>query len=225
MLLPLPELIERYRMEITGVAHAGAHLGQEAEVYEQCGIERVLWIEANPDLMAPLNERVYPYGHVTVCACLGARDGDHVMFHIADSADGGNHGQSSSVLPLGTHALVHPEVRFVAEQPMVTQTLATLLPQNWPWPEGPNFINLDLQGYELECLKGAGTILERFNWIYAEINEDPLYEGCAQLPQFSSWLADRGFRLAEKRLAGAQSRDSTTEVWLGWGDALFVRSP
>jgi FkbM family methyltransferase len=212
-------------MSVTGVVHAGAHTGQEAEVYEECGIERVLWIDANPDVIAPLNERVYPYGHVTVCACVGARDGEQVLFHIADSVDGGNRGQSSSVLALGTHARVHPDVRFVAELPVVTQTLATLLAQNWPWTEGPNFLNLDLQGYELECLKGAEPVLENFNWIYTEINEDPLYEGCAQLPQFSGWLADRGFRLAEKRLWGAQSRDSTTERWFGWGDALYVRGP
>lgn len=224
MLIPLSELIERYRMEISGVVHAGAHTGQEAEAYEKCGIEHVLWIEANPDLMAPLNEHVYPYGHLTVCACLGAREGEHVIFHLADSPDGANQGQSSSVLPLGTHARVHPEVGYVAERPMVTQTLATLVPQNWPWPANPNFMNLDLQGYELECLKGAEPILERFDWIYTEINEDPLYEGCALLPELQRWLAERKFRLADKRLAGAQSRDSTTARWLGWGDALFMRS-
>lgn len=223
MIFPLPELIERYRMEISGVVHAGAHIGQEAEDYEKCGIERVLWIEANPDLVEVLNERVYPYGHVTVCACLGARDGEQVTFHIADSADGSNRGQSSSVLALGTHAQVHPDVKFVAEQPMVTQTLATLMAQYWPWEVGPNFINLDLQGYELECLRGAEPVLERFDWIYTEVNEDPLYEGCALLPQMQGWLAERGFRLAEKKLVGAQERGSMTLKWLGWGDALFVR--
>ena len=52
----------------------------------------MLWIEANSDLMAPLNEHVFPYGHVTVCACLGARDGDRVVFHLADSPGGTNQG-------------------------------------------------------------------------------------------------------------------------------------
>jgi FkbM family methyltransferase len=174
MMFPLAELVARYRMKINGVVHAGAHTGQEAEDYEACGIEQVLWIDANPEMMAPLNEHVFPYGHVTVCACLGARDGDQVTFHYSDSADGGNRGLSSSVLSLGTHTQVHPEVGYVATQPMLTQTLATLLPANWPWPGRPNFINLDLQGYELECLKGAETILAWFDWIYTEINEDPL---------------------------------------------------
>jgi hypothetical protein len=51
MLLALPDLIERYRMRITGVVHVGAHTGQEVEAYEACGIEHVLWIEADPELM------------------------------------------------------------------------------------------------------------------------------------------------------------------------------
>ena len=224
MLFPLSELVERYRMKISGVVHAGAHTGQEAADYEACGIERVLWIEANPELMAPLNEHVFPYGHVSVCACLGARDGDEVTFHYADTADGSNQGQSSSVLPLGTHAQRHPEVRYVAVQPMRTQTLPSVVPGNWPWPGRPNFMNLDLQGYELECLKGAAPILPWFDWIYSEINEDPLYEGAALLPELAAWLAERGFRIAEKRLFGAQERNSKEAPWFGWGDALFVRA-
>jgi FkbM family methyltransferase len=216
-------MMSRYKMNITGVVHAGAHIGQEAESYEACGIERVLWIEANPDLIAILNERVFPYGHVTVCACIGARDGDEVIFHLADSIDGGNHGQSSSVLPLGTHTQIHPDIRYVSEQRMRTQTLATLLRANWPWPGSPNFLNLDLQGYELESLKGAAPVLDGFRWIYTEINEDPLYEGCALLPELASWLAERGFYMAEKALCGAQTRSHGAD-WYGWGEALFIRA-
>ena len=224
MLLPLPGLVERFQMKITGVVHVGAHIGQEAEAYEACGIQRVLWIEANPELMGYLNERVYPLGHVTACACLGARDGDQVTLHLAESRDGHALGQSSSVLPFGTHAQVHPDVRFVADLPMVTQTLATLLGTSWPWDVAPNFISLDVQGYELECLKGAEPVLGSFEWIYAEVNEDPLYEGCALLPELAGWLEARGFRLAKKKLWGAQERDSTQARWYGWGDALFVRA-
>jgi FkbM family methyltransferase len=224
MLFSLPELIERYKMNITGVVHAGAHYGEEAEAYEACGIERVLWIEADPRLMAVLNERVYPLGQVTVCACVGARDGDEVVFHRADSIEGGNWGLSSSVLPLGTCRQVHPEIRYIDEEPMRTQTLATLLGPNWPWPGAPDFLTLDLQGYELECLKGAVPVLDSFRWVLTEINEDPLYEGCALLPELSHWMAERGFRLTEKKLWGAQARTSSSERWFGWGDALFVRA-
>jgi FkbM family methyltransferase len=224
MMFPLPELVARHGMKVAGVVHAGAHTGQELEEYQACGIAHVLWIDANPELMGALNARVSPHGHVSVCACLGARDGDAVTFHYADSADGSNRGQSSSVLPLGTHRDVHPEVRYVARQAMDTESLATVVRANWPWPGRPNFLNLDLQGYELECLKGAEPILPWFDWIYTEINEDALYEGCALLPEISDWLGARGFRLAEKKMWGAQAREDRDQRWYGWGDALFLRA-
>jgi FkbM family methyltransferase len=224
MLMPLPDLIARHRMRISGVVHAGAHTGEEAPIYERCGIERVLWIEADHDLMETLNENVYPLGHVTACACLGARDGDEVTFHIAEGAGGRDRGQSSSVLPLGTTTQVHPGVRYVAERRMRTRRLAPLVEESWAWPEHADFLNLDLQGYELECLRGAEPMLEGIRWIYAEINEDALYEGCALLPDLARWLGDRGFRLVEKKLYGAQERSERDIPWFGWGDALFART-
>lgn len=223
MLMPLPDLMARHRMRISGVVHAGAHTGEEAPIYEACGIERVLWIEADPDLMAALNENVYPLGHVTVCACLGARDGDEVTFHIAEGAGPRDRGQASSVLPLGTTSQVHPEVRYVAECKMRTRSLAPLVAESWPWRESADFLNLDLQGYELECLKGAEALLGGIRWIYTEINEDLLYEGCALLPEMTQWLGARGFRLVEKKLWGAQERSQRDIPWFGWGDALFAR--
>jgi FkbM family methyltransferase len=223
MLMPLPELIERHRMRISGIVHAGAHSGEEAAVYERCGIERVLWVEADPDLMATLNENVYPLGHVTACACLGARDGDEVVFHVAEGAAGRDRGQASSVLALGTVRQAHPEVRYVAEHRMRTRRLASVVAESWPWSEPADFLNLDLQGYELECLKGAEALLRGMRWIYAEINEDPLYEGCALLPEMARWLGERGFRLVEKKLYGAQERTQRDIPWFGWGDALFAK--
>ena len=146
MMFPLNELIERHRMKIGGIVHCGAHLGQEADSYEACGVERVLWIDAIPELCERLNERVYPLGHTTVCACLGSRDGVEVSFNYADSADRSNLGQSSSVLPLGTHAKLYPDIKYIGAQTMTTQTLASLVEPNWPWDVRPNFLNMDLQG-------------------------------------------------------------------------------
>ena len=36
-------------------------------------------------------------------------------------------------------------------------------------------------------------------------------------------FGQRGFRLAEKKMFGAQSREAKGEPWYGWGDALFAR--
>ena len=37
-------------------------------------------------------------------------------------------------------------------------------------------INMDVQGYELEVLKGATKTLEQVDYVYCEVNRDEVYE-------------------------------------------------
>jgi hypothetical protein len=61
--------------------------------------------------------------------------------------------------------------------------------------------------------------------VYAEVNLDELYEGCALLPDLDAFLEDRGLTRVETRLWGSQHRDERDgETWFGWGDAVWVRS-
>ena len=41
-----------------------------------------------------------------------------------------------------------------------------------------NFINIDVQGYELEVFKGATKTLESIDLILAEINKEEMYKDC-----------------------------------------------
>ena len=59
-----------------------------------------------------------------------------------------------------------------------------------------NLLKIDVQGFELEVLKSAESLLARFRWIYAECSFVPLYEGQALAEEIVAWLASRGFRLA-----------------------------
>lgn len=59
-----------------------------------------------------------------------------------------------------------------------------------------NLLKIDVQGFELEVLKSAESLLARFRWIYAECSFVPLYEGQALAGEIIAWLAARGFRLA-----------------------------
>lgn len=226
VLIPFSDLFARHQLTVTGVIHAGAHIGQEAPAYKAAGIDHVLWIEANDRLLRALNKVAGAHGHHVAHACLGATTGEAVTFHVADSTDGSNHGQSSSVLPLGTHQVAHPEVTYKSEVSMTTTSLDDVVTDAWPLEWGaPNMLNMDLQGYELHCLRGADRVLSYLDVIYTEVNEDELYEGCVLLPDLVAYLAARGFELAEKRLAGAQTRDCADGGrWVGWGDAVFLRT-
>jgi hypothetical protein len=110
MLISLRSLIGRYGLRLRGAIHVGAHLGQEAEIYRDCGLAEVPWIEADPALLDESRANVAPFGHAVVCACLGATSGAKVILNLADDAAGRNRGMSSSVLPLGLHRVRHPEL-------------------------------------------------------------------------------------------------------------------
>ena len=77
---------------------------------------------------------------------------------------------------------------------------------------GYNFINMDVQGYELEVLKGAKKTLESVDYVYCEVNRDEVYENNAYVEELDEFLKEYNM-----------VRVMTS--WEGqiWGDALYVR--
>lgn len=59
----------------------------------------------------------------------------------------------------------------------------------------PALLKIDVQGYELEVLKGSEKILKCFSWIYCECSFIELYEGQALAADIIHWLDERGFSL------------------------------
>jgi len=86
--------------------------------------------------------------------------------------------------------------------------------------EGPLFLKLDVQGFELEVLRGATRTLEHCSLVLLEASLHRLYQGEALFADILAHLAGRGFSLAG--LAGAlrDPRDGRPlQV-----DALFERA-
>ena len=120
------------------------------------------------------------------CA-LGPQRGEIAM-HVS------GHDDASSLLAIsqaqidnfpGTGAVAQEMVRigpltdFIAQREMGARSL----------------LKLDVQGFELEVLKSAETLLPAFAWVYAECSYVPLYEGQALAEEIIAYLKDCGFRL------------------------------
>jgi hypothetical protein len=45
MLIDLAQLIRKYNLQIEGIIHVGAHMGQEYEMYNKLGITEIVWFE------------------------------------------------------------------------------------------------------------------------------------------------------------------------------------
>ncbi len=85
-----------------------------------------------------------------------------------------------------------------------------------------DIIKLDLQGYELEALKGARRILERgVACIYLEVNYVPFYEGSATFGEIDVYMRDRGYKLFNLY----NTCTHLPQGHIGSGDALYVPDP
>jgi hypothetical protein len=75
-----------------------------------------------------------------------------------------------------------------------------------------SFVNIDIQGAELQAIRGMGELLTWIDAIYSEVNKEELYEGCATVKEIDSYLKKFNFeRVATRWVLGK-----------GWGDALYV---
>ena len=119
-----------------------------------------------------------------------------------------NQGQSSSILEPGIHTRQYPHITFDNKLEVDMVRLDDFIEESTDY----NFINIDVQGYELEVMKGAVDTLKNVDYIMSEVNRDEVYINCSKVDELDSFLSDFGF-----------SRVETTWDGLTWGDALYVK--
>lgn len=209
MMIPLQKILRKYHVKITGVLHCGAHEGQEANDYHKLGVEKMIFVEADPDTYERLKSNISLYPNaIALNACLSDVDGQDVEFYRTN-----NDGQSSSFLKLKTHKIAHPEVHVVGTISMKTKRLDSLLEEMNINVHEFNFINLDLQCAELLALKGLGDYLRYFRYAYMEVNKEELYENCPHVNEIDLFMNGFGFKRVETHWAGNT----------GWGDAFYLK--
>lgn len=210
MLLDLKALFKKYSLSCSGVLHVGAHVGQEFALYNELGLLKQVWVEANENLMPKLSDNIRPDGvNRFVYNVAAGNKVEDVVLYVAS-----NEGQSSSVLVPALHLEKHPEVSFSTGAFVTNMVrLEDFLPDYVM--EDVDFLNVDVQGYELEVLKGLGDGVKKMNAVCLEYNLAELYEGCARLNQLDKYLGDRGFVRVETQYADGE---------VLWGDALYIKA-
>lgn len=189
------------------VVHCGAHLAEELEEYEDVGWREVTWIEANPDLIPQLMARVKNSNLSKILvAALWSVDGKDLELKIASNS------YSSSFLNFGSHAKTYPDINFEKVIKVKSVTLDSLFKSYGICNEA--LLVLDLQGGELEALKGATNFLNHFDYIYTEVSNGDLYESQGKWKEITSFLASQNFKLADWQYSKQ----------LNWGNALYQRN-
>jgi FkbM family methyltransferase len=202
MLLNLDNLKEKYDLKIKGVLHIGAHVGQEYKTYERLGINNVMFFEPIQHTFNRLKENVGDKA-ILVNIALGNIEGEVEMF-----TETINQGQSSSVLKPEYHLVQHPNIKFNGREIVKITKLDNFIEHK----ENYNFINVDVQGYELEVFKGGSEYLKAIDYIMTEVNRAELYKNCAQIGELDNFLSEYSFERVETTWDGGT-----------WGDAFYVK--
>ena len=204
MLFPIKVLFTDFSIKPNGVLHVGAHEAEELDDYVKFNWGHVIWVEAQPDLAKKLRTRLNPKYHTVIQEVAWSRSGEKLIFNIASN------GQSSSLFEFGTHSTSYPEIEFIQSYEVETKRLDEILPSSASF----DFVNLDVQGAELEVLRGLGQSLNRVNWVYTELNRKEVYQGCAKVKEIDDFLRAQGFRRVATRWVFGK----------GWGDGFYVRN-
>ena len=206
MFIPLNHLKEKYNLNLTNILHVGAHEGQELDDYIQCGAKKIHWIEANTDLANKLSDRLDASIHKVTNAVVSNEDDKEVIFKIA------NNTQSSSILDLGEHSNLFPDIYYTHEEKRFTKTLNSILSEE-VFLEKIDFLNIDIQGAELLALQGLSDHLDSIKSIYIEINDSEVYKNCSQTNEIDEFLNKFNFERKEKYLYSNHP----------WGDAFYLK--
>jgi FkbM family methyltransferase len=206
MLIDFRGLWPKYKIHPKGVLHIGGNIGEEFPVYMELGVKKQIWIEPNPDIYKKLVSNISSNPEATAYnVCIGDINGD-VVLHESNNA-----GQSSSILELGTHKVVHPDVFYTRDIPCKIWRIDSLFPNGEL--NDFDFLNIDIQGAELFALRGMGGLLNQFKWVYLEVNKAHLYVGCPLIEELDEFLAKFDLVRVETMWAGNTN----------WGDALLVK--
>ena len=231
MLLDFDHIVTHYNIKSKGIIHIGAHYGFELYQYLKHQIKKILMFEPQEKAFKQLQfniSQIKPSYNVRIDTekmALGNFKGEVDMFVEKE-----NMGMSSSILEPEFVSTQYPQITFKDKERVKINTLddylnsATRIGQQLAAgapasaidagdaPTFYDFINIDVQGYELEVFKGALKTLKNVNYIITEVNREELYKECAKVEELDSFLGEFGFK-----------RELTSWEGQTWGDAFYLK--
>ena len=203
MIFNFNDLNTKYNFNIEGVIHIGGHHGQEYDLYKTLNVP-ILFFEPITNSFNVLKNKINNDLNVLAFQCALGNENKTISMNVEIA----NNGQSSSILKPKKHLEQYPHITFDFTEEVSMFRLEDLDIDFSKY----NFINIDVQGYELEVFKGTNTVLKNINYIISEINRDEVYENCPHVDDLDKYLSQFNFKRVETNWAGDT-----------WGDALYIK--
>lgn len=199
------ELARRSGFQPTAIVDVGAYIGDWARMaHELFPSSSIVMIDANPENEAALADTARKLGANAKCfiALLGPERSEKVTLFQ-------NRTGTSVLKELTTYQTKQVEVpMFTIDELLAGEGLV-----------GPLLLKLDVQGFELEVLRGAGRVLAESELVVLEVSTLPFNEGAPLFAEVISFMADRGFDVFD--FCGQARRDSDSALFQI--DVLFAK--
>ena len=183
------DFILRFGLLSDYLIDVGANRGNFSEhVFQATGISEALLVEPIPELAGYLKDKYKGELKIRIFEKALSDTERETKFYIAT-----NDGQSSSLTAIGErHLIASPDTTMTQKVNLKTTTLDLITSD---LTSQKIFLKIDVQGHELEVLKGSTKILEQVIAIHLEISNQHLYQGDSLGFQVWEFLNERGFTL------------------------------
>jgi FkbM family methyltransferase len=206
------------KKNIKTVLHVGADRGGELPQYKEIGVEKVVWIEANPEVYKELLENLeimniseiesLPFNQL-----VSDKDDVETDFNLYYGWDAGhlvgNKGMSSMLKAKNSW---WGSECYRGTIKLNSLTLDTFLERN---NLGYDFdlLNMDTQGAELLISQGATKVLENVKYINSEVTLfNPPYHDNPLFDELYNYFKNFGFVHIQTEMSD-----------VNWGDAIFAK--
>ena len=178
-----------FQHEFATVIDVGAGRGQFALFASQrFPTARMICFEPLPTSRKKLEEVVDASTRVRIYELAASSDSGTAKLHVAGDDD------SSSLRPMTERQIeAFPRSRRAGSISVETGRLADIIPK--AQLVAPTLLKIDVQGAELEALRGAEALLPEIAEVFVECSFTQLYEGQALAHQVICYLVEHGFAL------------------------------
>lgn len=197
------------------VLHIGAHDGIEADIYDYFQAKNVYWFECNPyvfpNLLHRIHEKTRYSRHRAFQTALWSESGQELEFNFyRDKRDGA----SGFYLPDKMFDYIKDCPLLEDKIKIKTNILNNYINDGLVDISNTTFLNIDVQGAELEVFKGATKLLEsdKLQFIWCEVSWDNVYKNAPLMDDISEYLKQYSFISVGVRTD-----------WAIHGDALYMR--
>ncbi len=194
----LESLLYRLRESPT-IIEAGASRGMDTvRMATAWRTADIFAFEPEPDAFAQLVESTKQLSRVhPIPAALGAHTGTS-EFYVSSRGQARDASDASSLKKPTLVRTLWPDLTFERCIEVETVTLSDFMKQRDL--DQIDFMWLDMQGMELDCLKASAEVLCRVKYIYMEVLFRPLYEDAPLYPKVRRAMKDFGFQVRQEYL-------------------------